>query len=85
MLMYDKYYILMILWGKCSSADSYVFPYYLVFAIVMKHFRLQNLYWLSAFMWQGILSLCGMHDAQAKPVLLCSCNDNCVRIYDLPS
>ncbi|XP_008795362.2 LOW QUALITY PROTEIN: zinc finger CCCH domain-containing protein 17-like [Phoenix dactylifera] len=33
----------------------------------------------------GVLALCGMHDAQAKPVLLCSCNDNSVRLYDLPS
>ncbi|KNA11612.1 hypothetical protein SOVF_133470 [Spinacia oleracea] len=33
----------------------------------------------------GILTLCGMFDAEAKPVLLCSTNDNFVRIYDLPS
>ncbi|KAI6696264.1 hypothetical protein NL676_016383 [Syzygium grande] len=33
----------------------------------------------------GVLHLCGMHDSEAKPVLMCSCNDNCVRIYDLPS
>ncbi|KAJ7970028.1 Zinc finger CCCH domain-containing protein [Quillaja saponaria] len=33
----------------------------------------------------GLLTLCGMHDLQAKPVLLCSCNDNSVRVYDLPS
>lgn len=34
---------------------------------------------------QGVLYLCGMHDSEAKPVLLCSCNDNTVRVYDLPS
>lgn len=33
----------------------------------------------------GLLTLCGMHDSEAKPVLLCSCNDNSVRFYDLPS
>lgn len=33
----------------------------------------------------GILALCGMHDAQSKPVLFCSCNDNSVNLYDLPS
>ncbi|GMH09048.1 hypothetical protein Nepgr_010888 [Nepenthes gracilis] len=33
----------------------------------------------------GVLTLCGMHDSEAKPVLLCSCNDNSVRLYDLPS
>ncbi|KAJ4792749.1 zinc finger WD40 repeat protein 1 [Rhynchospora pubera] len=33
----------------------------------------------------GIISLCGMHDVQGKPVLLCSLNDNSVHIYDLPS
>ncbi|KAK6125926.1 hypothetical protein DH2020_040315 [Rehmannia glutinosa] len=33
----------------------------------------------------GILTLCGMHDSEAKPVLLCSCNDNAIRVYDLPS
>ncbi|KAF8379402.1 hypothetical protein HHK36_028837 [Tetracentron sinense] len=33
----------------------------------------------------GVLTLCGMHDAEAKPILLCSCNDNSVRLYDLPS
>ncbi|KAH9321721.1 hypothetical protein KI387_016360, partial [Taxus chinensis] len=33
----------------------------------------------------GVLALCGMHDEQAKPVLICSCNDNSVRLYDLPS
>ncbi|XP_048600150.1 zinc finger CCCH domain-containing protein 48 isoform X1 [Brassica napus] len=33
----------------------------------------------------GVLALCGVHDAQAKPVLLCSCNDNSLHLYDLPS
>ncbi|PIN16674.1 Cdc4 and related F-box and WD-40 protein [Handroanthus impetiginosus] len=33
----------------------------------------------------GLLTLCGMHDSEAKPVLLCSCNDNSIRVYDLPS
>lgn len=34
---------------------------------------------------QGILTLCGMHDSQGKPILLCACNDNTVHLYDLPS
>lgn len=33
----------------------------------------------------GLLTLFGMHDSEAKPVLLCSCNDNSIRAYDLPS
>ncbi|XP_059629382.1 zinc finger CCCH domain-containing protein 48-like [Cornus florida] len=33
----------------------------------------------------GLLTLCGMHDSEGKPVLLCACNDNSVRAYDLPS
>ncbi|KAG4952551.1 hypothetical protein AAZX31_16G176200 [Glycine max] len=33
----------------------------------------------------GILTLCGMHDSQGKPILLCACNDNTVHLYDLPS
>ncbi|XP_071732672.1 zinc finger CCCH domain-containing protein 48-like isoform X1 [Rutidosis leptorrhynchoides] len=33
----------------------------------------------------GLLVLCGMHDLESKPVLLCSCNDNSVHAYDLPS
>ncbi|XP_043705381.1 zinc finger CCCH domain-containing protein 17-like [Telopea speciosissima] len=33
----------------------------------------------------GVLTLCGVHDAQAKPVLMCSCNDNTIHFYDLPS
>ncbi|KAF4371292.1 hypothetical protein F8388_023452 [Cannabis sativa] len=33
----------------------------------------------------GVLALCGMHDSEGKPVLLSSCNDNSVRLYDLPS
>lgn len=33
----------------------------------------------------GVLTLCGMPDSEGKPVLLCSCNDNSVRFYDLPS
>lgn len=33
----------------------------------------------------GVLALCGMHDAQGKPILLCSCNNNTVHLYDLPS
>ncbi|KAL0454908.1 UNVERIFIED_CONTAM: Zinc finger CCCH domain-containing protein 17, partial [Sesamum latifolium] len=32
----------------------------------------------------GFIALCG-HDAEVKPILLCSCNDNTVRLYDLPS
>ncbi|MCL7051545.1 hypothetical protein MKW94_004299 [Papaver nudicaule] len=33
----------------------------------------------------GLLALSGMPDAQGKPVLICSCNDNTVRLYDLPT
>ncbi|PKA53982.1 Zinc finger CCCH domain-containing protein 17 [Apostasia shenzhenica] len=33
----------------------------------------------------GVLAMCGMPDAQNKPVLFCSCNDNTLRLYDLPS
>ncbi|GKU89409.1 hypothetical protein SLEP1_g3547 [Rubroshorea leprosula] len=33
----------------------------------------------------GLLTLCGTPDFEGKPVLLCSCNDNSVRLYDLPS
>ncbi|KAG7986718.1 hypothetical protein I3843_03G096100 [Carya illinoinensis] len=33
----------------------------------------------------GLLTLCGMHDSEAKPILLCSSNDNSVHLYDLPS
>ncbi|KAJ7962288.1 Zinc finger CCCH domain-containing protein [Quillaja saponaria] len=33
----------------------------------------------------GVLALCGMTDAEAKPILFCSCNDNSVRLYELPS
>lgn len=33
----------------------------------------------------GILSLRGMHDAANKPIMLCSGNDNTVRLYELPS
>ncbi|KAL0386537.1 UNVERIFIED_CONTAM: Zinc finger CCCH domain-containing protein 17 [Sesamum latifolium] len=33
----------------------------------------------------GFIALCGIHDAEDKPILLCSCNDNTVRLYDLPS
>jgi len=38
-----------------------------------------------SFHLQGALALSGMPDAQSKPVLLCSLNDNTVRLYDLPS
>ncbi|KAI3892745.1 hypothetical protein MKX03_017783 [Papaver bracteatum] len=33
----------------------------------------------------GLLALSGMPDAQGKPVLMCSCKDKTVRLYDLPS
>lgn len=33
----------------------------------------------------GCLALCGIMDAESKPILLCSCEDNTVRLYDLPS
>ncbi|XP_075501554.1 zinc finger CCCH domain-containing protein 48-like [Primulina tabacum] len=33
----------------------------------------------------GLLTLCGMHDSEGKPVLMCSGNDNCIRVYNLPS
>ncbi|XP_058085358.1 zinc finger CCCH domain-containing protein 48 [Magnolia sinica] len=33
----------------------------------------------------GVVALCGMHDMQDRPVLLCSCSDKSVRLYDLPS
>ncbi|URD99408.1 zinc finger CCCH domain-containing protein [Musa troglodytarum] len=40
--------------------------------------------WLHTY-FRGVLSLFGMIDAQVKPILLCSCNDNSVRLYDLPT
>ncbi|KAL9265663.1 Zinc finger CCCH domain-containing protein [Drosera capensis] len=33
----------------------------------------------------GLLTFCGMHDSASKPLLLCSSNDNSVRLHDLPS
>nr|CAD1830232.1 unnamed protein product [Ananas comosus var. bracteatus] len=33
----------------------------------------------------GVLVLHGVNDAKASPVLMCSCNDNVVHVYDLPS
>ncbi|CAK7347988.1 unnamed protein product [Dovyalis caffra] len=33
----------------------------------------------------GAVALCGVNDAETKPVLLCSCNDNSVHLYELPS
>ncbi|KAF8028912.1 hypothetical protein BT93_E1556 [Corymbia citriodora subsp. variegata] len=33
----------------------------------------------------GILALSGMNDASGKPILLCACLDNTVRLYELPS
>lgn len=33
----------------------------------------------------GVVAFCGMHDAEGKPILLCSCKDNSVCLYDLPS
>lgn len=35
--------------------------------------------------YHGALVLCGVNDAATKPVLLCSCNDKSVRLYELPS
>ncbi|RVW93964.1 Zinc finger CCCH domain-containing protein 48 [Vitis vinifera] len=32
----------------------------------------------------GVLALFGMHDADNKPILFCSCNDNSVHLYELP-
>ncbi|KAJ9705259.1 hypothetical protein PVL29_003358 [Vitis rotundifolia] len=33
----------------------------------------------------GVLSLFGMNNSEGKLILLCSCNDNSVRLYELPS
>uniref|UniRef100_UPI001CB9413A zinc finger CCCH domain-containing protein 48-like n=1 Tax=Erigeron canadensis TaxID=72917 RepID=UPI001CB9413A len=33
----------------------------------------------------GVLALRGMHDAEEKPIMLCSCRDDGVHLYDLPS
>ncbi|EEF50425.1 zinc finger CCCH domain-containing protein 48 [Ricinus communis] len=33
----------------------------------------------------GAVTLCGLSDLEAKPVLCCSCNDNSVCLFDLPS
>ncbi|KAB2626667.1 zinc finger CCCH domain-containing protein 48-like [Pyrus ussuriensis x Pyrus communis] len=33
----------------------------------------------------GVLDLAGMTDPETKPILLCSCNDNSVRLLELPS
>ncbi|KAJ9159418.1 hypothetical protein P3X46_024926 [Hevea brasiliensis] len=34
---------------------------------------------------KGAIAFCGMHDAKDKLVLFCSCNDNSIYLYDLPS
>ncbi|GFP98522.1 zinc finger CCCH domain-containing protein 48 [Phtheirospermum japonicum] len=33
----------------------------------------------------GIITMRGIQDGEDKPILLCSCEDNTVRLYDLPS
>ncbi|GAV56664.1 hypothetical protein CFOL_v3_00206, partial [Cephalotus follicularis] len=33
----------------------------------------------------GFLALSGLNDAESKSILFCSCNDNSVRLYELPS
>ncbi|KAF2317479.1 hypothetical protein GH714_022651 [Hevea brasiliensis] len=33
----------------------------------------------------GILKVFGMQDAKGRPIVLCSCNDNCVHLYELDS
>lgn len=33
----------------------------------------------------GILALSGMKDSEGKPILFCSCKDNVVRLYELPT
>ncbi|XP_050218805.1 zinc finger CCCH domain-containing protein 48-like [Mercurialis annua] len=33
----------------------------------------------------GAVTLCGLYDSEAKPILLCSYNDNTVHLYELPS
>ncbi|KAL3819963.1 hypothetical protein ACJIZ3_005868 [Penstemon smallii] len=33
----------------------------------------------------GVIALCGIHDSEARPILLCSYTDNTVRLHDLPS
>lgn len=47
--------------------------------------RILVVYDIVIWLLQGVLALCGMPDSEGKPVLLCSCNDNSVRFYDLPS
>lgn len=32
----------------------------------------------------GATALCGLYDTEAKPILLCSCDDDSVYLYDLP-
>ncbi|KAF2315358.1 hypothetical protein GH714_038917 [Hevea brasiliensis] len=32
----------------------------------------------------GVIALCEMPDAEAKPILFCSCNDDSIYLYDLP-
>ncbi|KAF2282853.1 hypothetical protein GH714_043151 [Hevea brasiliensis] len=34
---------------------------------------------------RALMFLCGMHDAEAKPILVCSCSDNTVYLYELPT
>ncbi|KAJ9171313.1 hypothetical protein P3X46_014700 [Hevea brasiliensis] len=33
---------------------------------------------------RGVIALCEMPDAEAKPILFCSCNDDSICLYDLP-
>ncbi|KAG6747462.1 hypothetical protein POTOM_049866 [Populus tomentosa] len=40
---------------------------------------------LTPCLLQGLLTLCGMHDLEGKPILLCSSNDSSVHLFDLPS
>jgi hypothetical protein len=45
----------------------------------------QYLIFTPFFVFPLVIALSGMLDVQGKPVLICSLNDNSVRLYDLPS
>lgn len=87
--------------GEANCANNvklnFFFSFFILIPTLEINSRLLNIYclvrrslsdkWFNSVLLciQGLVTLCGMLDAAGKPVLLCACNNNVIRVYDLPS
>lgn len=93
--VFEKYILSLLHWMPffiVLSNNSYTSPTLLHQLCALKvHARILHVVGATVLLiificlFQGVLALGGLNDPDGNPVLICSCNDDSVHLYELPS